>query len=309
MAFLNETGLQKLWEHIDNKFARITEVQSMINNVEAKIPTVPTSLKNPNSLTIKGNGTQSFTYDGSSAKTLNIKPGTNISVSSDTSGNITINATDTNTTYSFTTGDNNGQIAVTPSGGTKQNISVKGLGSAAYTESSAYAAKGPFDNLLQKVDKMQSGETQVNNAVYADGAGEATKLTTNAAGSTTQPVYFDGGIPKPTTHTLGSSVPGDAKFTDTTYTFATGDNDGQIAVIPLGGTKQNVPVKGFDGISSIAYLANTKANELITGAMAANKATNVVINNGADVIQFITHNSTTNLPAVINGAILIAYDA
>lgn len=191
MAFLNETGLQKLWEHIDNKFARITEVQSMINNVEAKIPTVPTSLKNPNSLTIKGNGTQSFTYDGSSAKTLNIKPGTNISVSSDTSGNITINATDTNTTY----------------------------------------------------------------------------------------------------------------------TFATGDNDGQIAVIPLGGTKQNVPVKGFDGISSIAYLANTKANELITGAMAANKATNVVINNGADVIQFITHNSTTNLPAVINGAILIAYDA
>jgi hypothetical protein len=39
---------------------------------------------------VKGNGTNSFTYDGSVAKTLNIKAGTNVSVSSDTSGNITI---------------------------------------------------------------------------------------------------------------------------------------------------------------------------------------------------------------------------
>ena len=46
---------------------------------------------------------------------------------------------DTNTTYTFATGDSNGQIKVTPSGGTAQNISVKGLGSAAYTASSDYA--------------------------------------------------------------------------------------------------------------------------------------------------------------------------
>lgn len=54
--------------------------------------TTYTSLKNPYSLTVKGNGTQSFIYDGSGAKTLNIKAGTNVSVSSDTSGNITINS-------------------------------------------------------------------------------------------------------------------------------------------------------------------------------------------------------------------------
>lgn len=59
------------------------------------IPSIPTSLKNPQALTIQGNGTTSFTYDGSAAKTLNIKAGSNVSVSSDTSGNITINATDT----------------------------------------------------------------------------------------------------------------------------------------------------------------------------------------------------------------------
>ena len=60
-------------------------------------PTVPTSLKNPNALTVKGNGTASFTYDGSAAKTLNIKSGTGISVTSDTSGNITIASSVTNT--------------------------------------------------------------------------------------------------------------------------------------------------------------------------------------------------------------------
>lgn len=30
MAFLNETGLYKLWEQIDNKFARNTELQASI---------------------------------------------------------------------------------------------------------------------------------------------------------------------------------------------------------------------------------------------------------------------------------------
>lgn len=66
-------------------------------HTKSQITDFPTSLKNPNSLSVKGNGTVSFTYDGSSAKTLNIKPGTGISVSSDTSGNITITNTSTNT--------------------------------------------------------------------------------------------------------------------------------------------------------------------------------------------------------------------
>ena len=47
---------------------------------------------------------------------------------------------DNNTTYTFATGDSNGQIKVTPSGGTAANVSVKGLGTAAYTASTAYAA-------------------------------------------------------------------------------------------------------------------------------------------------------------------------
>ena len=48
----------------------------------------------------------------------------------------------TNTTYTIATGDAKGQIKVTPSSGDAYNVSVKGLGSAAYTESSDYATSG-----------------------------------------------------------------------------------------------------------------------------------------------------------------------
>ena len=64
--------------------------------------TTYTSLKNPNALAVQYNGTASISYDGSSKKTLNIKAGTNVSVAGDTSGNITISATDT--TYSAGSG-------------------------------------------------------------------------------------------------------------------------------------------------------------------------------------------------------------
>lgn len=60
----------------------------------------------------------------------------------------------------------------------------------------------------------------VNSAKTAASADSAKKLTTNA-GSTTQPVYFNGGKPVVTGYTLAKSVPADAKFTDTTYGDAT----------------------------------------------------------------------------------------
>lgn len=60
-------------------------------------------------------------------------------------------------------------------------------------------------------------------------ATSAAKLNTDA-GSTTQPVYFSGGIPVKTTYTLGKSVPSDAKFTDTTYGRATTTADGLMSL-------------------------------------------------------------------------------
>ena len=46
----------------------------------------------------------------------------------------------TNTTYTFATGDSNGQIKVTPSSGDAYNVDVAGLGTAAYTSTGAFAA-------------------------------------------------------------------------------------------------------------------------------------------------------------------------
>ena len=45
----------------------------------------------------------------------------------------------TDTTYTVSTGDSNGQIKIAPSNGSSYNVNIKGLGSAAYTASTAYA--------------------------------------------------------------------------------------------------------------------------------------------------------------------------
>ena len=55
----------------------------------------------------------------------------------------TVTVPDNNTTYTFATGDANGQIKVTPSGGSAQNVDVKGLGTAAFANiASTYSATG-----------------------------------------------------------------------------------------------------------------------------------------------------------------------
>ena len=95
------SGTIKIPQITVDKYGHVTAAAD--ENVAITMPTLPTSLKNPNSLKVQSNGTDSFTYDGSSAKTLNIKAGTNVSVTSDASGNITISSTDTDTTYSAAT--------------------------------------------------------------------------------------------------------------------------------------------------------------------------------------------------------------
>lgn len=125
-------------------------------------PTIPAAANN-GTLTIQKNGTTVATFGAnqSTAATANITvptgaaadKGVDTSISTgSTSTNLPTSkavaafvegkgykTTDNNTTYTFATGDSNGQIKITPSGGTAQNVSVKGLGSAAYTASTAYA--------------------------------------------------------------------------------------------------------------------------------------------------------------------------
>ena len=133
------------YQHVQGKY-NISDVTSahIVGNGDST-----SSLSNAHTVDWDGNGwfagdvyvgsTSGTNKDDGSKKLItasNIKAGANTSVSSDTSGNVTINSV--NTTYTFATGDSNGQIKITPVGGTAQNVSVKGLGSAAYTNSSDY---------------------------------------------------------------------------------------------------------------------------------------------------------------------------
>ena len=103
-----------------------------------------------------GSGTDSVTIKGSGATT----------VTTDANGVITISSTDNNTTYSagtgislsgttfsnsgvrsISTGSSNGTISVNTNG-TSADVAVKGLGSAAYTASTAYDAAGAANTAL-----------------------------------------------------------------------------------------------------------------------------------------------------------------
>lgn len=56
---------------------------------------------------------------------------------------------------------------------------------------------------------------------YEPSSSSAEKLN-SSAGSLTQPIFFEDGVPKATTYSLEKSVPSDAKFTDHEYTGGTG---------------------------------------------------------------------------------------
>ncbi len=138
----------------------------------------------------------------------------------------------TNTTYTFATGDSNGQIKVTPSGGSAQNVSVKGLGSAAYTESSAYATSGHTHTGYATSNHTHATSIATSTSTNQITLAFGTKYAITAGG--TSYVF---------------TMPANPN-TNTTYTFATGDSNGQIKVTPSGGSAQNVSVKG---LGSAAY--------------------------------------------------------
>lgn len=106
-----------------------------------------------------------------------------VSAVSEVDGKISVTREDL-PTYTLVTGDNNGQVKFN---GT--NVSVKGLGSAAYTESTAYATSiqgGKADSALQSVSKGTDGTyvtttvTTKSNNTQTIGVSITTKAVANA---------------------------------------------------------------------------------------------------------------------------------
>ena len=103
--------------------------------------------------------------------------------------------------------------------------------------------------------------TKYAGASTAGGAATSAEKLTNTSkiGDTNKPVYFSAdGVPVAISYTIDKSVPSNAIFTDTntTYTIATGDANGQIKVTPSSGSAYNVSVKGLgsNAYTSTSYL-------------------------------------------------------
>lgn len=146
----------------------------------------------------------------------------------------------------------NGKITLTVDGN-KTTVPIHGLGSAAYTNSSAYSSAGHTHTKAQvglgNVDNTADANKSVKHATTADSATTAAALTSNA-GSSTQPVYFSGGKPVACSYTLGKSVPADALFTDHTYgnmKGATSSSAGSAGLVPAPNIGEQLKFLRADG--------------------------------------------------------------
>jgi hypothetical protein len=98
---------------------------------------------------------------------------------------------DNNTTYTFSTGDNNGTIKVTPSGGSAQNIPVKGLGSAAYTASTAYLSSSTKYAGSSSAGGAATSANKVNKALTFNNGGSGVASGTTFDGSTARTISYN----------------------------------------------------------------------------------------------------------------------
>jgi hypothetical protein len=135
------------------------------------------------------NTTYDLTSTGTSTASINLVPssgatdsvtitGSGATSISHSTGAITVSSTDTDTTYTLASGTNNGTLKLTPSSGSVQdNIAVTGLGTAAFSATTAYISSTLMTTL---------GDT-----IYGGASGASTRL----AGPTTNGTYVLTSVP------------------------------------------------------------------------------------------------------------------
>ena len=96
-----------------------------------------------------------------------------------------------------------------------------------------------------------SGDT-FSGTTFTGNAATATRLSTSTAGGETQPVYFDGGIPKPLKYTIGKSVPSTAVFTDTKYTLS-GDGTNKVTITDSNKSQQSITINNVQSAITATY--------------------------------------------------------
>lgn len=167
-------------------------------------------------------GTNLYTFNGSAAKTLNIKAGNNVTLTA-AAGSLTISST--NTTYGVATSSSNGLMSST------DKAKLDGIAPG------ATANKGTVTSVATDVG-LTGGTITSSGTIKANLLSE-TALTLNAvAGTTTSGRVYPVAVDK--SGYLAVNVPWTDTNTSTTYTFA-GGIDG-FKVTPSGGSTQTVAV-------------------------------------------------------------------
>lgn len=208
-------AVSSLISHIADKVSHITEEERKSWNSKAagdhkhtksEITDFPSSLKNPNALSINGK-----TYDGSSATDVGVMSasyGGTGKTSLIDSSNALINALSTG---ADTPVDADYYVSQYVNGGTKTTTYHRRPMSALWnyikSKLSTVATTGSYSDLKNKPN--YAGSSSAGGA-----ATSANKLNTNA-GSATNPIYFADGIPKACSYSLNKTVPSNAVFTDT----------------------------------------------------------------------------------------------
>ena len=128
--------------------------------------------------TLQNNGDNIWTYDGSTARTLNFVAGSNMTITN-SGGTITFASTNTNTDTLV-----------------KQTVDATATAFPILTRASATATSGTAGEAKYVAGVTITPSTKTITATtFSGNATSASKLTTNTAGSASSPVYFNNGIP------------------------------------------------------------------------------------------------------------------
>lgn len=139
-----------------------------VKNVDAS--TADTADKVANSFKVRGDGTDIISFNGSSAKTINIVAGTNISLTKDAAnGKLTINTTGVPTTTEMNTAINTALTSVLKYKGTVADSSA--LTTADKTKGSVYVASASFTTTTAQTGEaytVEAGDYFISNGTTFD---------------------------------------------------------------------------------------------------------------------------------------------
>lgn len=162
-----------------------------------------------------------------------------------------------------------------------------------------YCYRGRFGTIVTKGsgDYAVAGHTHnyAGSSSAGGSANSAVKLDSNA-GSSVQPVYFSGGKPVAIGYTISSSVPANAKFTDTTYGVASSSSNGLMS------STDKTKLDDFSRVISIQKQIKLTTDWLDTG-IAGNS-----LDTGTYVVQVSGFNSSyTQLYSEIYSGVMSWY--